>query len=92
MTTRGKDGCRLLLEQLVGTGTVVTTDGRTCYDVVDKYYGAKFHGLNSMPAILKYQVETEPRPTPVGLLQPRFHGDGCAGHGDNLNLWVGLIF
>ena len=67
MTTRGEDGYRLLLEQLVGTGTVVTTDGRTCYDVVDKDYGAKFHGLNSMPAILKCQVETEPRPTPVAF-------------------------
>ena len=35
MTTREKGGCRLLLEQLVGTGTVVTTDGRTYYDVVE---------------------------------------------------------
>ena len=91
MTTPGEGGCRLLLEQLVGTGTVVTTGGRTCYDVVDTDCGAKFHGLYSMSAILKCRVETElqgfnVRPTPAGLLQSRSHGDGCAGHGDNLSL------
>lgn len=59
MTTPGEGGCRLLLEQLVGTGTVVTTGGRTCYDVVDTDCGAKFHGLYSMSAILECRVETE---------------------------------
>lgn len=46
MTTPGDGGCRLLLEQLVGIGTAVTTDGRTCYDVVTDC-GGKFHGPNT---------------------------------------------
>jgi len=45
MTTQEEGGCRLLLEQLVGTGTVVATDGRTCYDVEEKDNGSNFHGL-----------------------------------------------
>lgn len=59
MTTQEEDGCRLLPEQLVGTGAVVTTDGRTCYDVEETDYGRKFHGLNSMLAIVKCRVKTE---------------------------------
>lgn len=59
MITREEDGCRLLPEQLVGTGMAVTTDGRTCYDLEKTDCGGKLHGPDSLSAILKCRVETE---------------------------------
>lgn len=59
MITREEGGCRLLPEQLVGTGMAVTTGGRTCCNVEKTDCGGKLHGPDSLSAILKCRVETE---------------------------------
>jgi len=59
MITREEDGCRLLREQLGGTGTAVTTGGRTCFNEEKTDCGGKLHGPDSLSAVLKCRMETE---------------------------------